>query len=54
MKVILASASPRRQELLKEIFTEFEIMPADVDETLSDEIKAEEAAEYLSRKKRDI
>ncbi|MBR2279707.1 MAG: septum formation protein Maf [Ruminococcus sp.] len=51
MKVILASASPRRQELLKEIFTEFEIMPADVDETLSDKIKAEEAAEYLSRKK---
>ncbi len=51
MKVILASASPRRQELLKIIFSEFEIIPADVDETLSPDISPETAAEYLSRKK---
>lgn len=51
MKVILASASPRRQELLKTIFENFTVLPADVDETLSDDIYAEAAAEYLSRKK---
>ncbi|MEE3427793.1 MAG: Maf family protein [Ruminococcus sp.] len=54
MKVILASASPRRQELLKNIFTEFEIIPADVDETLNDSIKAEEAAQFLARKKAEF
>ncbi len=30
--VILASASPRRQELLKELIPDFEVLPADVDE----------------------
>jgi predicted house-cleaning NTP pyrophosphatase (Maf/HAM1 superfamily) len=35
MKVVLASASPRRHELLKEIFAEFEIHPAAADEILS-------------------
>lgn len=51
MKIILASASPRRQELLKTIFSEFTVLPADVDESLNDDINAEAAAEYLSRKK---
>lgn len=51
MQVILASASPRRQELLKYIFKKFEIKPADVDETLDKNIKAENVAEYLARKK---
>ncbi|MDE6188997.1 MAG: Maf family protein [Clostridia bacterium] len=32
MKVILASASPRRKELLSEIFDEFEVLPQNVDE----------------------
>lgn len=30
--VVLASASPRRQELLKQLFAEFEVIPADLDE----------------------
>lgn len=30
--VVLASASPRRQELLKQLFSEFEVIPADLDE----------------------
>ena len=47
-KVILASASPRRQELIKLIFDNFEILPADCDETLSEGIGAREAVEYLS------
>lgn len=51
MKVILASASPRRQELLGYVFDEFECKPADIDESLPDEIKAEESAEYLAVKK---
>ena len=39
MKIILGSASPRRKDLLKEIFDEFEIMPSDFDE---DSIKQDE------------
>ncbi|HEY8389803.1 MAG TPA: Maf family protein [Clostridia bacterium] len=34
MKLILASASPRRQEILKTITKDFEVIPADVDEHL--------------------
>ncbi len=33
-KYILASASPRRKELLKEILSDFTVMPSDFDETL--------------------
>jgi len=51
MKIILASASPRRQELLKLIFPQFEILPADVDETLPAGLAAEKCAEYLAEKK---
>lgn len=50
-KIILASASPRRQELLKYIVPAFEIIPADVDETLSAEIIPEKSAEFLAAKK---
>ena len=49
--IILASASPRRQELLKLAVKEFSICPADVDETLPEDIAAENAAEYLAVKK---
>ena len=49
--VILASASPRRQELLKNIFEEFEIMPADIDESVDDSIAVEERPELIARKK---
>lgn len=51
MNVILASASPRRQELLGYIFDSFECIPADIDETLPHGIAAENAAEYLAEKK---
>ena len=34
MKVILASRSPRRRELLLQLYPEFEVMSLDVDETL--------------------
>ena len=52
-KVILASASPRRQELIKLIFDSVEILPADCDETLPERIGAREAVEYLSKIKND-
>lgn len=34
MKVYLASKSPRRKELLAQLFDEFEIVPSDADETV--------------------
>lgn len=51
MKVILASASPRRQELLHSVFDEFECMPADIEENVPDSVPGEETAEFLAVKK---
>lgn len=51
MQVVLASQSPRRQELLKLIFSDFAVMPAEVDETLPEGIAATSASEYLAVKK---
>lgn len=48
MAVILASASPRRQELLKFAVHDFEICPADIDETVPQDIAPEKASEYLA------
>lgn len=48
LKVVLASASPRRKELLSLIFNKYDIRPADCDETLPEGMKAQEAVEYLS------
>lgn len=48
LKVVLASASPRRKELLSLIFNEYDVRPADCDEALPEGIKAQEAVEYLS------
>ncbi|MCC8097308.1 MAG: Maf family protein, partial [Eubacterium sp.] len=35
MKFVLASASPRRQELLKEIIPEFEVCPSNTEERIN-------------------
>lgn len=51
MNVILASASPRRKELLKRIFDEFQIIPADIDETLPEDIGPEFAPVFLAAEK---
>lgn len=51
MKIILASASPRRCELIKLITDSFEVIPADVDETIPEDVPASEAAVYLACKK---
>ncbi|MBR1562478.1 MAG: septum formation protein Maf [Ruminococcus sp.] len=47
--VILASASPRRKELLELITDNFRVIPSDCDETLPEGIVPEDTAEYLSR-----
>ncbi len=51
MNVILASASPRRKELLKHIYPLFSVLPADVDETVPALMDAEDVSEYLAKKK---
>ena len=51
MKVILASASPRRKELITRLFEEYTVVPADIDETIPDEIGAEFAPVFLAAQK---
>lgn len=53
MKTILASASPRRQELLKRIIPDFTILTADIDETVPEDIGPEFAPIYLAAEKGD-
>lgn len=48
--IILASGSPRRAELLQQIGVEFEIVPADIDETPAPN---ELAADYVQRMARE-
>lgn len=49
--IILGSSSPRRIELLKNLGLNFEVKKIKVDETVPPEIKAKDAARYLSEKK---
>jgi septum formation protein len=49
--LVLASASPRRQELLRSAAIPFEVQPADIDEVPSPEESARECAERLARSK---
>ncbi len=51
MKIILASQSPRRQELLKRLYQEFEVIPSDIDETLPEDIGPEFAPLFLAAEK---
>jgi len=48
MDLILASASPRRRDLLKMITENFTSISTDADESIPIEIAAEDAAQYLS------
>lgn len=50
-KIILASNSPRRQELLKGLGIDFEVRVNSVDETIPKDIQAEYVAAYLSKLK---
>lgn len=51
MRVILASKSPRRKELLSQIFPTFEIITAEVDESLPNNIHPHEGVEILAVRK---
>jgi len=50
-RLILASKSPRRQELLRLMDIEFRIVLKDVDESYPDTLKPEEVAVYIAEKK---
>lgn len=55
LPVVLASASPRRKELMARLFDEFEIVPSEVDETPPPGIAPEELAVSLAwRKAQDV
>ena len=52
MQIILASQSPRRQELLKRVVPTFTIAPADIDETVGkDGLPAEYVAQMAAQKR---
>lgn len=51
MKIILASASPRRNELLKKLYRDFTVFPADIEETLPEDIGPEFAPVFLAAQK---
>lgn len=51
MRIILASASPRRKELLRQINLDFEVHPAGIEEPLDEALAPAEQAEQLARAK---
>ncbi len=51
VKIILASKSPRRSELLSKIVKDFEIITVDVDESLPEGVSSERGVELLAVKK---
>ncbi len=50
-KVVLASQSPRRVELLKEIFNQFEVAPSSIEEVLDIGITSRRKCQNLARAK---
>lgn len=50
-KIILASQSPRRRELLRYIFDEFEVIPSDADETPPEGVESADIPEILAVRK---
>ena len=53
IKLVLASRSPRRQELLRDMGYDFIIRTVEVDEEYDQSLKAAEIAEFLAGKKAD-
>ena len=52
-KIVLASGSPRRQELFKTLNIPFKIIVKEIDETYPSYLKKAEITEFLARKKAD-
>ena len=51
MKLLLASNSPRRKELLSQLGYEFDVVKIDVDESYPSDLHPNQIAEYVSNKK---
>ena len=51
IKIVLASQSPRRRELLRLLCNDFEVSPADIDESIPQGMAADKAAEYTAKRK---
>ena len=49
--IVLASKSPRRRELLSEVFSDFEIIVAECDESLPSDVHPREGVELLAVRK---
>ena len=54
MDVILASASPRRKQLLQMIYSDFRVMPADIRELVPRDLDVERCPEYLANEKAEL
>ena len=54
MKYILASASPRRKELLEQAGFHFQVIPSSVEEKITKDAPSEIVMELASQKARDV
>ena len=54
MRIILASGSPRRRELLDQIGTKYEVRPSEADETITSTIPSEVVKELALRKGKEV
>ena len=54
MRIILASGSPRRRELLDQIGAEYEVRPSEADETITSTIPSEVVKELALRKGQEV
>lgn len=51
MKLVLASSSPRRQELLRALGLDFEVLPSELDERLEEQLPPDQMVETLAAMK---
>ena len=54
MKIILASQSPRRKELLGQLVPSFEVVPADIDETINEKDTPKEYVDKMASSKSEV
>ena len=54
MEVILASASPRRKQLLSKLYEDFKVMPSDIRELVPRDLDVEKCPEYLACAKAEM
>jgi len=53
-KIILASSSPRRKELIKKLGIKFDIDPSNYEEDMNSKLKPHELTKYLSKEKAKV